>query len=40
MLSEELVGIADKLFALKEVPKKFHDQSLVPKDGLRFAVNG
>ena len=40
MLSEELIGIADKLFALKEIPKKFHDQSLVPKDGLRVGVNG
>ena len=40
MLSEELVGIADKLFALKEVPKKFHDQSLVPKGGVVFGVNG
>jgi len=40
MLSEELVGIADKLFALKEIPKKFHDQSLVPTGDVVFGVNG
>jgi len=40
MVPEELIGIADKLFPLKEVPRKFHDQPLVLKDGTLFRVNG
>jgi len=37
--SPDLIGIAEKLGALKEVMGKLHDKSLVPKD-VRFGVNG
>jgi hypothetical protein len=37
MLSPALTGIAEKLGTLKEVMGKFHDKSLVPKDGVVFA---
>jgi hypothetical protein len=32
---EQLIGIGDKLLALKEIQDKFHDKSLAPKEGLR-----
>jgi len=40
MLSPVLTGVAEKFASLKEVMGKLHDKSLVPKDGLRFGVNG
>ena len=39
MLSPALTSIAEKFVALKEVMGKFHDQSLVPKEGVVFGVN-
>jgi endonuclease IV len=38
MLSLELTGIGEKFVALKEAVGKIHDQSLIPKDGFRFAL--
>jgi hypothetical protein len=37
--SPALIGIADKLLALKEVMGSIHDKSLIPKDGVVFGVN-
>ena len=36
-LSEKYTGLGDKLMALKEAKSKFHDQSLLSKDGIHFA---
>jgi hypothetical protein len=38
MLSGELVGIAERLVALKEVAGKIHDKSLLPEKGFRFTL--
>ena len=38
MLSPQLLGIGEKLLALKEAQGKIHDKSLLPKDGVRFAI--
>jgi hypothetical protein len=38
MLRPELTAIGEKILALKEVQGKIHDQSLIPKDGWRFAM--
>jgi hypothetical protein len=38
MLSPELTGMGEKLLALKEVQGKIHDKSLLPKEGILFAV--
>ena len=40
MLSPQLTGIGEKFLALKEAQEKIHDKSLLPKDGVRFGVNG
>jgi hypothetical protein len=40
MLSPRLSGLAEKFLALGEATDKIHDKSLLPKDGLRFGVNG
>jgi len=37
--SPALIGIAEKLLALKEVMGNIHDKSLIPKDGVVFGVN-
>ena len=37
-MSPELLGIADKLLELKEAQDKVHDKSLLPKEGIRFAI--
>jgi len=40
MLSPQLTGIGEKLIALQAAQGKIHDKSLLPKDGVRFGVNG
>jgi hypothetical protein len=40
MLPPELMGMGEKLFALQEAKERILDKSLLPKDGVRFGVNG